>query len=63
MKKVSKSQKEILDFPHAPKNHQDFVLFSALASKGGQIKRTGSLYHVKWSYKVPLFFIWPLFRV
>ena len=54
MKNVSKSQKEILDFPHAPKNQQDFVHFSA--SKGGQIKRTGSLYYVKWSYKVPLFF-------
>ena len=47
MKKVSKSQKEILDFPHAPKNQQDFVHFSALASKSGKIKRTGSLYYVK----------------
>ena len=38
MKNVSKSQKEILDFPHAPKNQQDFVHFFALVSRMGEIK-------------------------
>ena len=44
---VSKSQKEILDSPHTPKNQRFFLHFLALASKSGQIKRTRALYYVK----------------
>ena len=43
VKVSSKSQKEILDCPHTPKNQRNFVHFFDLASKSGQIEKKGTL--------------------
>ena len=44
VKEVSRSQKEILDSPHTPKNQRNFSHFFALASKKWSNKKIKALY-------------------
>ena len=44
--KVSKFQKQILLFSFEPKNEQNYIVNSAVASKMNQIKKMKALYNI-----------------